>query len=155
MPANPEQIHAAFHQIGRQLAARAESEHAARRAALQLLEACALEPRPFRAAAEAAAASEPTLRCALPLAESAAAGYTCSSQLRHYRVIAVDGSQSIPDRHAEVPFALVNVAAVAMDDDAVVPGDALRETDLVHLGSHGCSLSQIDVRQWDGHHVPF
>jgi len=115
MPANPEQIHVAFRQIGRKLAGRAESEQAARRAALRLLEACTLEPDSFRSAAEAAAASEPTLRCALPLTESPAAGYSCSSQLRRYKVVAVDGSQSVPDRHAEALFALLNVAAVTMD----------------------------------------
>ena len=115
MPANPEQIHVAFHHIGRKLAGRAESEQAARRAALQLLQDCARKPGSFRAAAEAAAASEQTLRCALPLAESPAAGYSCSSRLARYRVVAVDGSQSVPDRHAEVLFALLNVAAVTID----------------------------------------
>jgi hypothetical protein len=115
MPANPQQIHTAFQEIGRKLAGRSESEQAARSAALQLLQACALEPASFRAAAEAGVASEPTLRCALPLVESAAAGYACTSHLPRYTVVAVDGSQSVPDRHAEVLFALINVGAVTME----------------------------------------
>ncbi len=115
MPANPEQIHAALQEIGRGLAGHTELEAAARREALQLLEACAAKPASFRTAAEAAAASESALRCALPHTEDISAAYSCSGQLPAHTVLAVDGSQSVPDRHADVLFGLVNVGAVSMN----------------------------------------
>ncbi len=115
MPANPEQIHAAFQEIGLGLNGHVESEAAARREALQLLEACAAQPAAFRTAAETAAASGSALRCALPMIEDISAAYSCGGQLPPHTVVAVDGSQAVPDRHAEVLFGIVNVGVVSMD----------------------------------------
>jgi hypothetical protein len=85
----------------------------------------------------------------LPQRESIAAGYSCGNQLPPHTIVAVDGSQSVPDRHAEVLFGMLNVGTVAMDvgsgsapaidvDSTLLFGDDLYPDD-------GALLSEGDI----------
>jgi hypothetical protein len=60
---------------------------------------------------------DPNLRCALPVEESQEAlngAVPCPPPLAQGTIIAADGSQINPDRHAEVNYCLVNVGAIRM-----------------------------------------
>jgi hypothetical protein len=54
------------------------------------------------------------LRCALPGTESLTAQFPLPPLPEHATVLAADGSQINPDRHAEVLYGLVNVGAIEM-----------------------------------------
>ena len=55
------------------------------------------------------------LRCGVPLEDSLSSSYPQREELTDGTLIAVDGSQIIPDQHAEINFGLINLGAVIMD----------------------------------------
>ncbi len=57
---------------------------------------------------------DPALRCALPVMESLTTSAALPNIPDEVTVLAADGSQISPDRHAEVNFAVVNVGAIKM-----------------------------------------
>ena len=57
---------------------------------------------------------EPTLRCALPVKEKLDAGFPLLPLTKPVTILAADGSQINPDRHAEVEYCLINVGAIRM-----------------------------------------
>jgi hypothetical protein len=67
-----------------------------------------------------AAHNDPTLRCALPLSPEVAApealnaAYPTPPLPRKATILAADGSQISPDRHAEVQYCLINVGTIQM-----------------------------------------
>jgi hypothetical protein len=88
--------------------------------ASQLLEKFALEFDFLQQRVEQAAHLDPTLRCALPLSPEVAppealnAAYPTPPLPMKATLLAADGSQISPDRHAEVQYCLVNVGAIHM-----------------------------------------
>lgn len=59
-------------------------------------------------------AHDPTLRCALPVEEALDAHFPPPPLPAQATVLAADGSQIAPDRHAEVEYCLINVGAIQM-----------------------------------------
>ncbi|OGO64791.1 MAG: hypothetical protein A2Z45_11975 [Chloroflexi bacterium RBG_19FT_COMBO_55_16] len=57
---------------------------------------------------------DPSLRCALPIAEALNAHFRLPELREPITILAADGSQIAPDRHAEVQFSVINVGAVQM-----------------------------------------
>jgi hypothetical protein len=57
---------------------------------------------------------DPSLRCALPLSEALVASFPLPPLPDEMTVLAADGSQITPDRHAQVNFGLINVGAIQM-----------------------------------------
>lgn len=57
---------------------------------------------------------DPALRCAMPVAEALMTAAPLPGMPAEMTVLAADGSQISPDRHAEVNFAVVNVGAILM-----------------------------------------
>jgi hypothetical protein len=57
---------------------------------------------------------EPSLRCALPVIEPLNASLPMPVIPDEMTVLAADGSQITPDRHAEVNFAVINVGAIQL-----------------------------------------
>jgi hypothetical protein len=57
---------------------------------------------------------DPSLRCALPVAEPLTTSASLPTLPEGVTVLAADGSQISPDRHAQVNFAVVNVGAIQM-----------------------------------------
>lgn len=55
---------------------------------------------------------DPSLRCALPVSEALDAHYALPDLPDQASILAADGSQINPDRHAEVEYGLVNVGAI-------------------------------------------
>ena len=58
--------------------------------------------------------NDPALRCAMPVKEALTTAAPLPVMPAEMTVLAADGSQISPDRHAEVNFAVVNVGAILM-----------------------------------------
>ena len=89
-----------------------------RKQANELLEHNARELARLRNKVEEARQQDPSLRCALPLddpsAEPLDAHYPLPPLPAQATLIAADGSQINPDRHAAVNYCLINVGAIRM-----------------------------------------
>lgn len=57
---------------------------------------------------------DPTLRCALPTNQALDANLSKPALPAQATILAADGSQIAPDRHAEVAYCLINVGAIQM-----------------------------------------
>lgn len=66
---------------------------------------------------------DPSLRCAVPVSEPLDVHLPTPSALGQATIIAADGSQIYPDRHAEINYCLINVGAIYMSHgSAASPG---------------------------------
>jgi hypothetical protein len=93
-----------------------ERELGERRAlALAVLESNSENLESIRQKIEAVVRSyDPALRCAVPVEEVLTANLPLPDNPGEMTVLAADGSQISPDRHAEVNYAVVNVGAIQM-----------------------------------------
>lgn len=113
MPLNFQQVFDKVRAIGSGARARQENLEKLRLHARSLLEAWADKTADLRERLERARQADPSLRCAIPLDEPldfhAAPGPVSTESVT---LIAADGSQIVPDRHAAVLFGLINVGAI-------------------------------------------
>lgn len=68
----------------------------------------------LRAKVDALRQSDPNIRCALPVSEQLDTHLPPSPLPAQATLIAADGSQIIPDRHAAIQFGVVNVGAIVL-----------------------------------------
>jgi hypothetical protein len=70
----------------------------------------------LRSKEDSAKAVDANIRCAYPLNETLASRFACppSDSVKEATLIAADGSQIVPDRHAALQYYVVNVGAIAM-----------------------------------------
>ena len=73
----------------------------------------------------------PNLRCARPLTEPLDGFFSCPDTPANAVIIAADGSQINPDRHAQVDFSLINVGAIQMLHGTKEPPAELIFSDLL------------------------
>ncbi len=85
-----------------------------REKATETLEAYADSLDPLRQRVEDAVSKNPNLRCALPVTENLNAHFSLPLRPNSITLLAADGSQINPDRHASVDYCLVNVGAIKM-----------------------------------------
>ena len=85
-----------------------------RKKARELLNAYASELDFLRNKVDSAKAADPNIRCAVPLNEPLASSYPPPASVKDATLIAADGSQINPDRHASVQFGLINVGGIIM-----------------------------------------
>jgi len=109
-----QQIYAKIKEIGLGARERRERIEDLRKRARNLLDENANELNYLRLIVERATEADPNIRCALPLNEPLAAHYSEPASVKEATLIAADGSQVYPDRHASVQFSLVNVGAISM-----------------------------------------
>ncbi len=114
MSINFQQIYVQVKDIGQGAKERRLQKEQAQSTARRLLERYADELAFLRAKVEAARAADPTLRCACPLNETLASSYPPPASLSPAVLLAADGSQINPDRHAAVQFCLINVGAIVL-----------------------------------------
>ena len=114
MPVNFQQIYTRIKEI-------AQGAHESRRIleerrilARELLAIYASELDALRHKVERALEVDPNLRTAMPFKESLASCYPPPVTVTDATVIAADGSQVNPDRHAPVQFCIINVGVIAM-----------------------------------------
>jgi len=109
-----QQIYAKIREIGLGARERRERIENLRKLARDLLEENANELDYLRLIVERAKETDPNVRCALPVNESLASHLPVPASVKEATLIAADGSQINPDRHAPVQFCLVNVGAISM-----------------------------------------
>lgn len=114
MSLNFQQVFDKIKEIG--LGARAHQENLEhlRERARKLLESWADKGAELREKVDHASQADSNLRCALPLEECLDASSPEPAADKQYSLLAADGSQILPDRHAATLYSLVNVGAIAM-----------------------------------------
>ena len=115
MALNFQQVFEKIREIGSGARLRQEHLDELRARARALLAGWADKTAELRDKVERARQADPSLRCALPLDERldfhAGPGPVSTEQVT---LIAADGSQIVPDRHAAVLFGLINVGAIVL-----------------------------------------
>ena len=109
-----QQIYEKIQLIGKGARERRERIENLRKHARTLLENNADELDYLRSIVERAKEADPNIRCALPLNESLASHVPVPASIMDATLIAADGSQINPDRHASIQFCLINVGAIVM-----------------------------------------
>ena len=131
MALNFQQVFEKIREIGLGARARQETQDALRKQACSLLENWADKAAELNGKLERARQADPSLRCTIPLDEplnfhvSPEASSTDSVTL-----IAADGSQIVPDRHAAVLFGLINVGAIVISAKTAGAPQVLTDSNL-------------------------
>jgi hypothetical protein len=114
MPVNFQQVYTRIKEIaqGAHDSRRVLEEHRIR--ARELLAVYASELDFLREKVERAKESDSNIRCAVPFRENLAACFPPPVNINDATIIAADGSQVNPDRHAAVQFCIINVGVIAM-----------------------------------------
>lgn len=114
MPINYQELQPQIHTLGEHAVQREHSLRERREQALRLLQQAAAQPQRLRERIELAALQDPRLRCAAPAAEGLTLHRPPPHSDQPRTLLAADGSQIPPDRHAAVEFALLNVGLIEM-----------------------------------------
>lgn len=102
-------------QLGENALSRTQEIQAKRELALELLAVNAQDVTVLRQKIESTVRNyDPGLRCALPVNEGLNVGLPLPELESQVTILAADGSQITPDRHAEVKYAVINVGAIQM-----------------------------------------
>ncbi len=95
---------------------------------------------------DSALTRDANIRCALPLNEPLDTRVPAPALAMDATLIAADGSQIVPDRHAAVQFGLVNVGAIAMQLNSGATPDIFTDSTLFFgdelLTEYGTTLSE-------------
>jgi hypothetical protein len=132
-----QQVYDKIKQIGAGARERQESLNKQRSHASELLSFYANRIDELQAKVERARQADPSLRCAIPLDGRLDASYPqpvspTQATLTHRVVtlIAADGSQINPDRHAAVLYSLINVGAIVIEPGSGKPPETFSFSDL-------------------------
>lgn len=132
MPVNFQQIYTRIKEI-------AQGAHESRRVleerrilARELLAVYASELEYLRDKVDRAKEVDPNLRTAAPFRESLASCYPPPVTVTDATIIAADGSQVNPDRHAAVQFCIINVGVIAMKLSSGLAPLVTVETELLY-----------------------
>ncbi len=115
------QVHEQIKKIGENALVREQQIRSLRDKARALLEENAQKLQALRQKAERAGRLDTTLRCALPVNEPLNASFPLPIEPASVTLLAADGSQINPDRHASIEYCLVNVGAIRMHFGAAIP----------------------------------
>lgn len=145
MPIDFVSIYQKIQEIGQGARQRQKALEEQQQKARDLLTSWAQEMDTLRAKVEAAKQADPTLRCAVPLNEPLDSHYPAPAPVMEATVIAADGSQINPDRHAAVQFGLVNVGAILLKQGTDEAPRIFTESELLYgeeLLVNGAPLSE-------------
>jgi hypothetical protein len=132
MALNFQQVFDKIKQIGMGAKARQESLEALRIQARALLDSWADKGAELRDKVERARQADSNLRCALPLDERLDASTPEPALPNSVTLLAADGSQILPDRHAAVQYSLVNVGAIAMQPGSGQSPEVFTDSSLLY-----------------------
>jgi hypothetical protein len=118
MPINYQEIYTRIQEIGAGAQARRKQKEERQELARNLLTTYASELDFLRSKVDAAKQADANVRCASPLNETLASTHPARDAASESVLIAADGSQIIPDRHAAVQFGLVNVGAIILKSNS-------------------------------------
>src|SRR5688572_33486828 len=106
MPIDYQQIFQKIQHIGQGAAERRKTLEERRKQARDLLSNYASQLEVLRSKVDSAKATDSNLRCAGPFHELLASSYPPPAEASEATLVAVDGSQIIPDRHIATQFGL-------------------------------------------------
>ena len=145
MPINFQEVYARIREIGAGASERKKKKEERQELARKLLSAYASELDVLRAKVDAAKAADANIRCAYPLSESLASSHPLPGEAADATLLAADGSQIHPDRHAAVQFCLINVGAIKMKLNSGETPQIFTESELLYgdeLLSNGFPISE-------------
>ena len=114
MPIDYQQIYEKIREIGKGARERKKTMEERRSRARELLNAYSTKLEALRSKVESAKAIDQNIRSAFPLDEPLASSHPKPDTVVQATLIAADGSQINPDRHAAIQFSLVNVGGIVM-----------------------------------------
>jgi hypothetical protein len=145
MPINFQEVYARIREIGAGAQARRKTKEERQKLARSLLSAYASELDVLRSKVDAAKQVDANIRCAYPLTESLASPHPLPGEAAPVTLLAADGSQINPDRHAAIQFCLINVGAIQMTPGSGETPAIFTESELLYgddLLSNGFPLSE-------------
>jgi hypothetical protein len=132
MPIDYQQIFTRIKEIGAGARERKRTLDERRAQARKLLADYASELDLLRSKVDTAKQADANTRCALPLNENLASHYPPPVSDIQATLIAADGSQINPDRHAAIQFCVVNVGAIQMKLNSGETPEIFTETELLY-----------------------
>jgi len=144
MPINFQQIYARIREIAAGAEERNRTLEEKRDLARSLLSTYASELDYLKKKVEDATAIDSNLRCAMPFNEPLTATYPPPPPAMDVTVIAADGSQINPDRHASIQFSIINVGIIIMKLHSGQAPEICVETEMLYgedLISNGNPIS--------------
>ena len=144
MPINFQQIYARIREIAAGADESKRTLDEKRELARSLLATYASELDYLQHKVEAAKAVDSNIRCAVPLDEPLTATYPPPAPVQDVTVIAADGSQINPDRHASIQFSIINVGIIIMKLHSGQAPEICVETEMLYgdeLISNGNPIS--------------
>jgi hypothetical protein len=132
MPIDYQQIFTRIKEIGAGARERKRTLDERRIKARELLAAYASELDSLRSKVDTAKLADANTRCALPLNENLASSHPAPASVIQATLIAADGSQINPDRHAAIQFCVVNVGAIQMKLNSGETPEIFTETELLY-----------------------
>ena len=118
MPINYQEIYTQIKKIGAGAKARRKKKEDAQAQARDLLAYFDSKLDELRSKVDSAKAIDQNIRCALPLNEPLASSYPKPDSVVQATLIAADGSQIVPDRHAAIQFGLINVGGIVLKPES-------------------------------------
>jgi len=131
MPIDYQQIHQKIKEIGKGARERKKTLEDRREKARALLKIHADKLEFLRLKVEAVKVIDAEIRCAYPLNETLASSLPPPASIKEATLIAADGSQINPDRHAAIQFGLINVGAIIMQLNSGTAPEISTNTDLM------------------------
>ncbi len=132
MPIDYQQIYTQIKVIGQGAKDRQKRKEERQAQARELLAAYASQLDVLRNKVDSAKAADPNIRCALPLNEPLDFSGPPPASVKEATLIAADGSQINPDRHAAVQFGLINVGAITLKVNSGAAPEIFTESELLY-----------------------
>jgi NurA domain len=133
MALNFQQVFDRIRAIGLGARARQQTQEALREKARSLLLEWADKTGELNNKLERARQADPSLRCAIPLdGERLDAAFPAPAAQKSVTLLAADGSQILPDRHAALQYSLVNVGAIAMQSGSGQAPETFTDSHLLY-----------------------
>ena len=132
MPIDYQQIFVQIKEIGKNAKERRKKKEEAQSSARDLLAFYDSQLDALRAKVDSAKQADSNIRCAYPVNENLASSYPAPAPASDVTLIAADGSQINPDRHAAIQFCVVNVGAIQMRLNSGETPEIFTDTELLY-----------------------
>ncbi|MCJ7431874.1 MAG: DNA double-strand break repair nuclease NurA [Anaerolineales bacterium] len=132
MPINYQEVYTQIKEIGKGAQERRKRKEEAQAFARDLLNKHASELDSLRLRVDSAKQADSNIRCALPFNEPLDSSHPAPDSVKQATLIAADGSQINPDRHAATQFCVVNVGVIQIKLNSGETPEIFTETDLMY-----------------------
>jgi hypothetical protein len=132
MPIDYQQIFVQIKKIGEGAQERRKKKEERQASARELLSFYDSQLDLIRSKVDSAKAIDANIRCAYPLNENLASSCPLPASAIQATLIAADGSQINPDRHAAIQFCVVNIGAIQMKLNSGETPEIFTETELLY-----------------------